>query len=65
MKVTVCQLRNVPAGLDQDWLALIDHVTSEKSDLGVTSPGRPFLTVEIDLEVAQNAKHTYPRYVKE
>ena len=33
MKVTVCELRNDPAGLDQDWLALIDHVTSEKSDL--------------------------------
>ena len=33
--------------------------------LGTTSPGQPFLTVEIDLTVAQNAKHTYPRYVRE
>lgn len=33
--------------------------------LGVTSPEQPFLTVGIDLAVARNAKHTYPRYVKE
>jgi hypothetical protein len=49
MKVTVCELRNDTAGLDQDWPALIEHVAAEKSDLAV----------------AQNAKHTYPRYVKE
>ncbi len=151
MKISVCELGNNSIGLKQDWLALIEHVTSEKSDLvllpemtfhpwlagtnqikpelwqeavnshdhwlgrlseltarivigsrpviqnkslssnfngpnitgsefggtgwviepeegsvlGVTSPGQPFLTVEIDLEVAQNAKNTYPRYVKE
>ena len=33
MKATVCELRNNPAGLEQDWLALIEHVTSENSDL--------------------------------
>ena len=33
MKVTVCELRNDAAGLEEDWLALIKHVKSEKSDL--------------------------------
>ncbi len=33
--------------------------------LGVTSQEQPFLTVEIDLKVAENAKRTYPRYVRE
>ena len=33
--------------------------------LGVTSRAQPFLTVEIDLAAAANAKTTYPRYVKE
>lgn len=37
----------------------------EGNVLGITSPDQPFLTVEIDLKVARNAKHTYPRYVKE
>ncbi len=31
--------------------------------LGVTSQEHPFLTLEIDLSVAQNAKHSYPRNV--
>jgi N-carbamoylputrescine amidase len=31
--------------------------------LGVTSETEPILTVEIDLSVADRAKHTYPRYV--
>ena len=31
--------------------------------LGITSQEEPFLTREIDLEVAEAAKHTYPRYV--
>ena len=31
--------------------------------LGMTSSGQPFLTLEIDLNVAEAAKHTYPRYV--
>jgi N-carbamoylputrescine amidase len=31
--------------------------------LGVTSNGHPFLTLEIDLNVAKIAKGTYPRYV--
>lgn len=33
--------------------------------LGLTSPETPFLTVDIDLAVAENAKRTYPRYVRE
>ena len=31
--------------------------------LGVTSPTEPFLTVDIDLDLADEAKQTYPRYV--
>jgi N-carbamoylputrescine amidase len=31
--------------------------------LGLTSPDQPFLTVELDLSIADQAKHTYPRYV--
>jgi N-carbamoylputrescine amidase len=33
--------------------------------LGVTSPDRPFLTVELDLQGAEQAKGTYPRYISE
>jgi N-carbamoylputrescine amidase len=35
----------------------------EGAVLGVTSPQEPLLTLEIDLDVADAAKHTYPRYV--
>jgi N-carbamoylputrescine amidase len=31
--------------------------------LGVTSPARPFLTLDIDPTLAESAKRTYPRYV--
>ncbi len=31
--------------------------------LGVTAPNKPFLTVEIDIEKAEKAKRSYPRYV--
>jgi N-carbamoylputrescine amidase len=33
--------------------------------LGLTSPEKPFLTMDIDLNVAVKAKHMYPRYVEE
>lgn len=33
--------------------------------LGVTSDDEPFLTRDVDLDVARNAKTTYPRYVLE
>ena len=33
IKVTVCELHNDPTGLEQDWLAMIEHLKSEKSDL--------------------------------
>lgn len=40
-------------------------IEPEEADvLGLTSPERPFLTVDLDLNVARNAKHTYPRYVR-
>lgn len=35
IRVTVCELRNTPAGLDEDWSALVDHVRAESSDLVV------------------------------
>ena len=39
-------------------------VEPEEGDvLGLTSQERPFLTVDIDLAVAEMAKRTYPRYV--
>lgn len=39
-------------------------IEPEEGDvLGLTSAGQPFVTVGIDLEAADNAKRTYPRYV--
>ena len=37
----------------------------EGSVWGLTSQSEPFLTVDIDLEQAKRAKHTYPRYVSD
>ena len=37
----------------------------EGTVLGLTSPDQPFLTLDIDLEKADKAKKTYPRYVLE
>jgi N-carbamoylputrescine amidase len=33
--------------------------------LATTTPEQPFVTVEVDLDVARGAKGTYPRYVRE
>ncbi len=33
--------------------------------LGTTSEEHPFLTLEIDLQISQNAKATYPRYISD
>ncbi|KPJ78553.1 MAG: hypothetical protein AMJ54_02715 [Deltaproteobacteria bacterium SG8_13] len=33
--------------------------------LGLTTSSEPFITMDIDLHSAENAKHTYPRYVPE
>jgi len=41
MKVTVCELRNTPLGLEQDWRALVSHVADTGSDL-VLLPEMPF-----------------------
>ena len=41
-------------------------IEPEEGDiLGLTSPERPFLTLEIDLKAAEAAKNSYPRYVLE
>ncbi|MEM7585192.1 MAG: carbon-nitrogen hydrolase family protein [Acidobacteriota bacterium] len=41
MRVTVCELRNDPAGLEEDWAGLAEHVKSEGSNL-VLLPEMPF-----------------------
>jgi N-carbamoylputrescine amidase len=33
--------------------------------LGTTSPEQPFLTLDIDLDIADSAKKSYPRYVRD
>ncbi|NPV77642.1 MAG: carbon-nitrogen hydrolase family protein [Anaerolineae bacterium] len=43
MKITVCELRDDPNGLAEDWNALIEHVREETSDL-VLLPEMPFST---------------------
>lgn len=56
------------AGLAGDGSALggLGWVTgTEGQVLGVTTPEKPFVTVEIDLGEAELAKNTYPRYVKD
>jgi N-carbamoylputrescine amidase len=41
-------------------------IEPEEGDvLAVTDRGQPFVTVDIDLAVADTAKRTYPRYVTE
>jgi N-carbamoylputrescine amidase len=37
----------------------------EDNVLGTTCQDQPFLTVEIELEIARYAKHTFPRDVRE
>jgi N-carbamoylputrescine amidase len=44
----------------QGWI-----VDPDGSVLGTTSAAQPFLTLEIDLGEAQDAKQTYPRYIPE
>ena len=44
----------------QGWIA-----DPEGNVLGVTKRDTPFLTVDIDLEMAEQAKQTYPRYVRD
>jgi len=40
-------------------------IDPDGSVLGTTSPEQPVLTLEIDLERAHEAKHSYPRYIPE
>lgn len=44
----------------QGWI-----IDPEGQVLGVTTPDQPFLTVEIDLQAAEQAKGTYPRYIRD
>lgn len=41
MRATVCQLREAPEALEEDWASLVDHVLAEGSDL-VLLPEMPF-----------------------
>jgi N-carbamoylputrescine amidase len=44
----------------QGWI-----VDPEGCVLGITTPQQPFLTLDLDLTLAESAKQTYPRYVRE
>ncbi|MDJ0925206.1 MAG: carbon-nitrogen hydrolase family protein [Acidimicrobiia bacterium] len=56
-------------GLDAagfDWGGHGWIIEPEEGDvLGTTSSAKPFLTIDIDLDVAVRAKQTYPRYISE
>jgi len=59
MRVTVSELSNEPQQLARGWI-----VKPEEADiLAVTSAAQPFVTLDIDLCVADQAQQTYPRYV--
>lgn len=52
------------AGALGQWAGTGWIIEPESGDVvGTTSPDAPFLTVDIDLDAAEAAKHTYPRYV--
>jgi N-carbamoylputrescine amidase len=51
------------AGVDSGGLGWV--VGPDGDVLATTPPDEPFVTVEVDLEVARAAKQTYPRYVLE
>jgi N-carbamoylputrescine amidase len=52
------------AGATGDWAGTGWIIEPEEGEvLGTTLPEAPFLTMDIDLEVADAAKQTYPRYV--
>jgi N-carbamoylputrescine amidase len=42
----------------QGWI-----ITPDGEVLGLTSPEHPFITADIELNAAELAKRTYPRYV--
>ena len=55
-----------PQGPVGDWGGAGWIIEPEEGDvLGVTTEDDPFLTLDVDLSVADAAKGTYPRYVKE
>ena len=67
MKTTVCELRNDPTGLEQDWQALIDHTKSQKSDL-VLLPEMAFYpwlagTDQVDPQLWQDAVNAHDRWL--
>lgn len=55
----------IPSGSGLDCGGLGWVIDPDGQVLAVTTPDDPFVTVEIDLEVARKAKTTYPRYVRE
>ena len=55
----------VPDGSDLDCGGLGWAIGPDGDVLATTSAQEPFVTVEVDLELARRAKSTYPRYVRE
>jgi len=51
------------AGIDCGGLGWV--VDPDGNVLATTSAEEPFVTVEVDLDIARQAKSTYPRYVSE
>lgn len=62
-----CLSSNVwnPPGSKADCGGLGWVISPDGEVMAKTTPDSPFVTVEIDLEAARQAKQTYPRYVRE
>ncbi len=54
-------LYRTPGGVDLGGMGFV--VSPDGDLLGATDAAEPFLTVDVDLDVAREAKSTYPRYV--
>ena len=67
MKVTVCELRNDPAQLEEDWSRLVAHVNREAADL-VLLPEMPFYpwvaaTRDMEPEVWRSAVEAHEKWI--
>ena len=63
MKLPLFLKNNTFSSIDPNLGGLGRVIDHEGQVLGVKSPKEPFLTVEIDLDLADEAKQTYPRYL--
>jgi hypothetical protein len=62
LKITVCEPTNHFPIFEHTWEQLVSHVNHDGSEL-VLLLEMPFLSLDVDLTEAENAKKTYPRYV--